>query len=61
MSEKEENTNESLEESADSNNESPQKGPFQKKLFWFISTGNNSSQLILLNFFQFRLISYVFF
>jgi len=27
--------------------------PKQKKLFWLISTGSNSSQLILLNFFQY--------
>lgn len=33
--------------------EAPQNGPSQKKLFWFISTGSNSSQLILLNFFQY--------
>ena len=27
--------------------------PKQKKLFWLISIGNNSAQLVLLNFFQY--------
>ena len=48
MSEEVEET-ENMEQEEDK----PQKGPFQKKLFGLISTGSNSSQLILLNFFQY--------
>ncbi|MCE7744664.1 MAG: hypothetical protein GPJ52_05965 [Candidatus Heimdallarchaeota archaeon] len=47
-----ENSDEILEKN-ESEEVSEEKKPKQKKLFWLISTGSNSSDLILLNFFQY--------
>jgi MFS family permease len=40
-------------ENIESDTSPNQSEPMQKKLFWLISIGNNSAQLVLLNFFQY--------
>jgi MFS family permease len=49
----ESNDDDSMEISDNTEEEQVKTEPKQKKLFWLISTGSNSSDLILLNFFQY--------
>ncbi|NHJ84438.1 MAG: MFS transporter [Asgard group archaeon] len=51
--ESEEASNDSVDKNIPSNEKQDAKEKKQKGLFWLISIGNNSSQLILLNFFQY--------